>query len=161
MVCHLIFAQSSFGIYESSCQNAQEAHNLGAINAFLHCIPSRIDVISSVSLQVSLPVSNLTYFVGLEIIPHTILISISSLFFSLLNGKSLWPYPLSCMNSFASELKGPGFKAQNSLAFICSTRVIIFQHHEICLCLVLASGRTTPLPLPLLFLHSFPIGNSF
>ena len=38
LVCHLIFAQSSFGIYESSCQNAQEAHNLGAINAFLHCI---------------------------------------------------------------------------------------------------------------------------
>ena len=37
LVCHLIFAQSSFGIYESSCQNAQEAHNLGAINAFLHC----------------------------------------------------------------------------------------------------------------------------
>ena len=37
LVCHLIFVQSSFGIYESSCQNAQEAHNLGAINAFLHC----------------------------------------------------------------------------------------------------------------------------
>ena len=37
LVCHLIFVQSSFGIYESSCQNAQEAHNLGAINAFWHC----------------------------------------------------------------------------------------------------------------------------
>ena len=37
LVCHLILVQSSFGIYESSCQNAQEAHNLGAINAFLHC----------------------------------------------------------------------------------------------------------------------------
>jgi len=37
LVCHLILVQSSFGIYESSCQNAQEAHNLGAINAFRHC----------------------------------------------------------------------------------------------------------------------------
>ena len=37
LVCHLILVQSSFGIYESSCQNAQEAHNLGAINAFWHC----------------------------------------------------------------------------------------------------------------------------
>ena len=29
LVCHLILAQFPFGIYESSRQNAQEAHNLG------------------------------------------------------------------------------------------------------------------------------------
>ena len=59
-------------------------------------------------------------------------------------GKSPWPYPLSRMTSVASGHKGPGFKTRRSLVVICSTRALIFQHHGICSCLVLASGRTTP-----------------
>ena len=30
LVCHLILVQFSFGIYESSCQNAQEGHKFNA-----------------------------------------------------------------------------------------------------------------------------------
>ena len=36
LVCHLILVQSSFGIYESSSQNAQEGHKLRAAFAVHH-----------------------------------------------------------------------------------------------------------------------------
>ena len=36
LVCHLIFVQSSFGIYKSSSQNAQEGHKFRAAFAVHH-----------------------------------------------------------------------------------------------------------------------------
>ena len=36
LVCHLILVQSSFGIYESSSQNAQEGHKFRAAFAVHH-----------------------------------------------------------------------------------------------------------------------------
>ena len=38
LVCHLILVQSSFGIYESSSQNAQEGHKFRAAFAVHHSI---------------------------------------------------------------------------------------------------------------------------